>query len=293
MNPILLSADSTCDIGQELKERYDVQFFSFHILLGEKDYIDMVDITPDEIYRAWRERGILPKTSAVTSMDYLAYFRPWVEKGYDVLHLNLGSALSSSYDNCSMVAENLNQEMPGKIYLVDSENLSTGIGHLVVKAGEMIQEGLLASEIQQRLLSLRAHCHTSFLLDTLEFMKAGGRCNAITALGASLLHIKPCILVDNRGGGKMGVGKKYQGSMSRVLKNYIREQLEGRRNLDVNRLFITHSGASEEDIHLTKEEVAKYASFREIFVTQASSTISCHCGPRSLGILYMTQPDGA
>ncbi|MDL2225446.1 DegV family protein [Eubacteriales bacterium OttesenSCG-928-M02] len=290
MRPIILSADSTCDIGPALQERYQVRFFNYRILLDGREYVDMVDISPEEIYAAWREKGILPKTSAITPIDYFSYFRTWVEDGMDVIHFNLGSALSSSYQNCKMVADNLNMEMPGKIYLVDSQNLSTGIGNLVLRAGQWIEESLEAKEIYEKILALVPHSHASFLLDTLEFMQAGGRCTALTALSASLLHIKPCIRVDSQSGGSMGVGKKYQGSMQRALKHYIKDELSGKKHVDPGHVFITHSGSPEEDIQQVKKEIQKHVDFKNVYVTRASSTISSHCGPRTLGILYLTLP---
>ncbi len=281
---VILSADSTCDIGPQLKEAYDVQFFHYHIQVGDESYIDGVEITPEEIYSAWRERHILPKTAAITPEDYRSYFEGWVRDGYEVVHVNLGSGLSAAYQNCRLVAEEL-----GGVFPVDSASLSTGSGHLVVMAGEMIRQGLSGAEIQKRLTALREKTHASFVLDTLEFMKAGGRCSAVAAFGANLLQLRPAIKVDNFNGGRMGVGKKYRGTMEKVLPEYVRDQLEGRKDLVLDRIFITHSGSPESDIELARREIARYASFAEVTPTQASGTISCHCGPRTLGVLFMTK----
>lgn len=283
-NKILLCADSTCDIGPELQQRYNVQFFQYHIIIGEKSYRDGIDIQAEDLYRAWREQGILPKTAAITPTEYFDFFSGWVDQGYDIIHINLGSGLSSSYQNCCIAAKEL-----GHVYPVDSASLSTGSGLLVVCAGEMIKDGFSAPQIQQRLTALRETTSASFVLDTLEFMRAGGRCSAVAAFGANLLSLKPGIKVDNFNGGKMGVGKKYRGNMEKVLAEYTKDQLAGKSNLKEDLVFITHSGSPQSDIDLVKQEIAKYAQFKEVFVTRASGTISAHCGPRTLGVLYMTR----
>ncbi|MDL2219402.1 DegV family protein [Ruminococcaceae bacterium OttesenSCG-928-O06] len=283
-NKIILSADSTCDIGPELQDKYNVQMFNYHIQIGDESYVDRLEITPEELYSAWRDRGILPKTAAITPGEYAEYFEKWVGDGYEVVHVNLGTAMSSAYQNCMLAAEEL-----GHIYPVDSASLSTGSAHLVVKAGQMIEAGMASADIQRELIQLREKTSASFILDTLEFMAAGGRCSAITAFGANLLKLKPCIKVDNFDGGRMGVGKKYRGSMEKVLAEYVKDQLDGRNDLVPERIFITHSGSPESDIALVKEEIKKYAHFDEVYVTRASGTISSHCGPRTLGILFMTK----
>ena len=280
---IILSADSTCDIGPELQEKYDVKFFYFHIQIGEKSYVDGLEIQPESLYSAWRDQGVLPKTAAITPGEYRLFFEEWVAQGYEIVHLNLGSGISSAYQNCCITAKEL-----GHVYPIDSANLSTGFGHLVVKAGEMIQAGFSAPEIQKAIMGMREHAHASFVLDTLEFMRAGGRCSTVAAFGANLLKLKPGIEVDNANGGRMGVGKKYRGPMDKVLVEYVADKLANRDDIELNRIFITHSGSPVEDIELVKKEIAKYADFENVYVTRASGTISAHCGPRTLGILFMT-----
>ena len=279
---IILSADATCDICPELQEKYDVQLFYYHINIGDESYVDGIEITPEELYKAWRERGILPKTAAVTPEDYREYFEKWVDDGYDIVHINLGSALSGSHQNCNIMAQDL-----GHVYPVDSASLSTAVALLVVKAGEMIEAGMSAQDIQKELIVMREKTHASFILDTLEFMRAGGRCNAVTAFGANLLKLKPEIVVDNKAGAAMSVGKKYRGAIEKVLPEYVKDQLNGRSGIDYERIFITHSGSPSSDIELVKQEITKYADFKETYVTVASGTISAHCGPRTLGILFM------
>ncbi len=281
---IILSADSTCDLGAELKERYGVHYYPYHIILEEKSYQDSVDITPDDLYDAWRQRKALPKTAAINIGEYYDYFKPWVDQGYEVIHLNLGSALSSAHQNCCLAAQEL-----GHVYPIDSCNLSTGIGLLVLEAADRIAQGMPAAQIQQEIQALTAKSHASFILDTLEFMHAGGRCSSIAMLGANLLNLKPCIQVDNQNGGAMGVGKKYRGSLERVLTQYVNDQLKDRDDLRLERVFVTHSGISQERIDLVYDLVKSLTGARNIYVTRASCTISAHCGPNTLGVLYLTK----
>ena len=285
MSRILLSADSTCDLGDELKEQYQVHYYPFHIILEGRDYQDNVDITPQDIFQAYYDRKVLPRTAAINVQEYLDYFRPFTEQGYEVVHLNLGGALSSAHQNCLLAA----RELSG-VYPVDSCNLSTGIGHLVLDAAEWISQGLSAAEIAGRLERRRNCVHASFILDTLKFMSAGGRCSSITALGANLLNIKPCIQVDNSSGA-MHVGKKYRGALDKVLPHYVKDTLQSYGKINTRRLFITHSGIEESYIQLVKEAVEKELSFDNIYITRASCTISCHCGPNTLGILFETEED--
>ena len=282
-NRVILSADSTCDLGDALKERYGVHYYPFHIILGERQYQDGVDITPDELYEAYRKEKILPKTAAIGAGEYAEYFRQWTEKGYDVVHLNLGSALSAAYQNCCIAAREL-----GHVYPINSCNLSTGIGLLVIEAAERIAAGLSAEQVQAEVSALTGKCHASFVLNTLEFLHAGGRCSALAAMGANLLRLKPCIEVDNTCG-RMGVGKKYRGTLDKALEQYISDKLSGRNDLKLDRVFITHSGTSNERIDAVCKQVRALAPFKEVLVTRAGCTISSHCGPDTLGVLFLTK----
>ncbi|MBQ7433673.1 MAG: DegV family protein [Lachnospiraceae bacterium] len=281
---MILSADSTCDLGDALKEAYQVNYYPFHIILEETEYRDNVDITPDEIFQAYYDRKVLPRTAAINVQEYVDYFTPWVEAGYQVIHLNLGSGISSAHQNCRMAAE----ELEG-VYVIDSGNLSTGIGHLVLDAAEMIAEGTKsAAEIAAELERRKSLVHSSFILDTLKFMSAGGRCSSVTALGASLLNIKPCIEVDNSSA-NMQVGKKYRGKLDAVLVKYVKDKLAQYDHINSKRIFITHSGIAEEYVELVRQTIESVMHFDHIYATRASCTISCHCGPNTLGILFETE----
>ena len=279
---IILSADSTCDLDEELKERYHVNYFPLHINLNGKDYLDNVTITPEKIYQEYYDHKVLPKTAAVNVQEYIEHFRPWVEDGYEVIHVNLGHALSSSYQNCCLAAQEL-----GHVHVVDSCNLSTGTGLTVIAAGKMIKEGLDAETIAENLRAGTSRRHASFILDTLTFLSAGGRCSSVTAFGANMLKLKPCIQVDNRDG-SMAVGKKYRGSLDKVLVKYVKDELARYSDINTDLLFITHSRIPQDYIDLVKKTVEDTVTFKEIHTTKASCTISCHCGPNTLGILFET-----
>ncbi len=283
MSKILLSADSTCDISGELLESTGARLFPMHIILGEKSYNDGVDIKPDDIYANFNATGRLPKTAAVNVGEYYDHFKPFVEQGYDIIHINLGSALSSSYQNCVAAAKKL-----GHLYPVDSCNLSSGSGHLVIEASKMIKEGLPASEIAQQLRALTPKCHTSFVIDKLDYLRAGGRCSTLAMLGANLLRIKPSINVNNSDG-SMTVGKKYRGPLEKVLVTYVHEKLEQYDKIRDERIFVTHAGIGEKYVKIVRDEVEKLKYFRNIYTERASCTISSHCGPGTIGILFMTE----
>jgi DegV family protein with EDD domain len=283
MNKVILSADSACDLDDILRKRYAVHCYPYHILLGDKQYQDGVDITADEIYHAFQEDRILPKTAAINVGEFINYFKQWTDEGYEVIHLALGSALSSTYRNCCIAAKELKN-----VYPIDSRSLSTGIGMLAIEAAERIAQGMSAAEIQQEINSLRTKNQVSFVLDTLEFLHAGGRCNGIASISANLLKIKPCIEVDNTTG-KMRVGQKFRGALDKVLKKYVVNKLLNREDLNLNRIFITHSGISSELINLVRDTILDIADFKEILVTRAGCTIASHCGPNTLGIIFMTK----
>ena len=284
MQKIMISSDSTCDLGDDLKAKYNISYFPYHINLEGKDYLDNVTITPEDLFQAYRERKVLPKTSAINIGEYLDYFKQFTDEGYEVIHINLGSGLSSSHQNARLAAA----ELEG-VYVIDSQNLSTGSGLLVLKACELAEQGLSAQEIAEKVSTMASKSHASFVINTLEFLRAGGRCSALAAFGANLLGIKPSIKVDNQYGGKMSVGKKYRGKYDQVILNYVKDTLAHYPDYDDSIVFITHSGTRQEYIDAVKDYLKENTTFKNIYVTRASCTISCHCGPDTLGILFMTK----
>lgn len=283
MRKIILSADSTCDLNDELIQRYEIKHHPYTILLDNNTYKDNIDITPPEIFEAYYKKKLLPKTSAINVAEYYNHFKPWIDDGYEIIHITLGSALTSSYNNCCTVANEL-----GGIYPVDSQNLSTGSGLLVLKAAEMINQGFTAMEISNILDEYKEKIHMSFILDTLDFLYAGGRCSKISSLGSNLLKIKPVINVNNKSGA-MSLGNKYRGQLEKVIVKYINDKLSSYDNINNQRIFIVHSGIDDKFINLAKDTILSHMNFKEIHVTTASCTITSHCGPNTLGISFETK----
>lgn len=279
---LLLSADTPCDIGAELQKRYDVQLFPLHIQLGSKTYTDGLDINNEALYDAWRKERLLPKTAAINPEEYINYFRPFIEDGFEILHISLGSGLSCCYQNAVIAASEL-----GHVRVIDSRNLSSGFGHLVCEAGERINAGYSLDQIVGEVEALVPKVSASFVLDTLEFMHAGGRCSNFAQLGATLMRLKPSIEVLQSQCGGMVVGRKYIGKLDSALKKYVSDQLKDRTDIVLDRAFITHTCPDRALPEEIAELVLKLQSFRELHITRASCTIGSHCGPNTLGVLFL------
>ena len=286
---IVLSADTPCDVGEELKARYQVSLYPLHIILDGKQYTDGLDITSAQLYEAWWKHKLLPRTAAINPEEYQSYFAAFLDQGYDVIHISLGSGISSSNANAQIAADALKDK--GNVYVIDSCSLSTGFGLLVCEAGERIKAGMPAEQVAKEVSALTQDTRASFILDTLEFMRAGGRCSSIAQIGATLMNLKPTIIVKNDRQGSMVVGKKYMGKLAPSLMKYVDDQLKDRTDLVLDRVFVTHSGMDDPAIiEKVGARIRELQPFQEVFVTQASCTISCHCGPNTLGVLFLTKP---
>lgn len=279
MSSIVITSDSTTDLSPELRERYQIRLLPLGIVLGGKLYTDGVDITPDDIYAHHDKTGELPKTNASNVEDCLNFFRPMVEDGKTVIHFTISSEMSSNFSNARLAAQELEN-----VFVIDSRNLSTGGGLLLIAAAEMAEKGLPAEEIVNEIEKLIPCTDASFVIDSLEYLYKGGRCSALAMLGANLLKLKPCIQVKD---GKMDVRKKYRGKFDAVLREYIEEQLSDPDDLVTDRAFITHAGCDPELVNSLYELVAAKGIFKELFVTRAGSTVSSHCGANTLGILFI------
>ena len=241
---IKISADSTCDLSPELVERYRIGIAPLYIVRDGESLVDGVDITPDEIYDHVAKGGSMCSTAAVSVYDYEEFFRKELESADAVVHFHISGDMSACYQNACIAAAEV-----GNVYPVDARNLSTGIGLLVLEAAELAQNGqLTAQEIQQRMEQRRELLDVSFLVEQLGYLRKGGRCSSVAALGANMLSLRPCIQVKD---GKMGVGKKYRGAYQKCLLQYVKDRLEGRDDIDLRRIFITESGG------FTPEEVAE------------------------------------
>ena len=279
MAKIIISSDSTCDLSAELKERYGIKIIPLGVTLGDKVYRDGIDINPDEIYAHHAKTGELPKTTAATVGECIDYFTDLTKDGDAVIHFTISSTMSSTYSNSCLAAEEFDN-----VYVVDSKNLSTGGGLLVVAAAEMAKNGMEAADIVAELEKLAPCVDASFVIDSLEYLHKGGRCSALAMLGANLLKLKPCIEVKN---GVMGVGKKYRGVYGRVLTEYVNERLQNVNDIDTSRVFVTHAGCDPEIVEAVLNQVKATGIFKEVFLTRAGCTVSAHCGANTLGVLFI------
>lgn len=276
---IIISADSTCDLTPALLQKHDIRVTPLHICRDNGDeYRDGVDITTEDLFRFADADGKLCHTAAISVGEYEAAFRAARDEGDAVIHVNLGSKLSACHQNAAIAAAELDN-----VFVVDSMNLSTGMGHLVLDAAELAEAGEQPGEIVRLLTERRSKLETSFVLNTLKYMHMGGRCSAVAALGANLLKLLPCI--ELRDGG-MGVGKKYRGSFDKAILQYVHDRLDGRDDIDPRRLIITNCTVPADTCRAVKELARQLYPFQEIYETSAGCTISNHCGPCCLGILF-------
>ncbi len=278
-NDTVITSDSTTDLSTELRERYNISLIPLIINLDDKAYRDGIDINPDGIYEHHDKTGKLPKTAAPNVEDYINFFKQFTDAGKKIIHFTISSDMSSSYNNARIAAEEV-----GNVFVIDTMNLSTGGGLLVLAAADMLNSGLSAEETVEKTNALVPCVDASFVIDSLEYLYKGGRCSALAMLGANLLKLKPCIQVKN---GKMDVAKKYRGKYSEVLKEYISERTADYSDIILDRVFITHAGCDPELVDEIVEQVKAAAPFKEVFMTRAGCTVSSHCGANTLGILFI------
>ena len=279
--PVVITADSTCDLSPNLIERYHIRTIPLTILLGEESYRDGRDFSPDDMYARYHKDGLLPKTAAPSVQDFLDFFTQLTGQGCEVVHLDISSELSGTFNAASIAA----RELQG-VYVVDSRMLSTGVGLLCIEAAECAERGMEAYQIADHLNSLTGKVDTSFVLDTLEFMWKGGRCSGVAALGANLLRLKPGLEMKN---GKLDIYKKYRGHINTVYRQYIIERLAGKK-IRPGHFFLTESGEIEPEVIADLEELIRsLTNVKEIHHTRAGCTISSHCGPKTLGVLFINE----
>ena len=275
---IKITADSTCDLTRPLVEQYGITITPLTVSCGGESFRDGVDITPDALYDKIAATGQLAATAAVNVQEYIDVFSQALRNHDAVIHFTISSAMSACYQNACIAAKEV-----GSVWVIDSRNLSTGIAHLVLDACELASRGMDAADIHQKLERRREKLDVSFVVDTLEYLRKGGRCTAVAAFGANLLKLHPCIYVKD---GEMGVGKKYRGKMDACLTAYVKDRLADPDTVDTQRVFITDSGISEDIRASVEKTVRALVPFKEVIHTRAGCTVSCHCGPGTLGILF-------
>ena len=275
---VKIISDSTCDLSPELIARYDIDIIPLHIILGEDDHKDG-QIAPDEIYRWSDANRLSPKTAAISMEDALAAFEAY--KGQEIVAFTISSHMSSTWNVLRMAAEQTDAE---RIHVIDSMNLSTGVGLQVIAAAEMAAQGKSAAEIADAIRADAGKVRASFVVDTLTYLHRGGRCSSVAALMGGALKLHPRITVAE---GKMSATKKYRGRMDRVIRDYVADLTDEMKQARKGHVFITHSGCDEATISAVRTMLEELHYFDEIHVTRAGGVVSSHCGPGTLGVLYI------
>lgn len=279
---IKILSDSTCDLSKELIQRYDLGIIPLYVRLGDKEYLDGVNIIPEELYKWSDEHGETPKTAAPSIEDISKYLDPKSADEYIVF--TISSSMSASFNNVRLAAEDL--EMSDRVYVIDSANLSTGIGLQVLYAAEMAKAGKSAKEIVQEIENTKSKIRASFVVDTLVYLHRGGRCSGLAALLGTALKLHPRIAVAD---GAMHPEKKYRGSSKRFVLDYVKDMEADLKNARPERVFITHSGCDREIVEAVRAYLNDLGVFSEILETRAGGVVSSHCGPGTLGVLFIAR----
>ncbi len=279
---VKIIADSTCDLSKDLLEKYDISVLPLHIVLGDKEYKDGLEISPDEIYEWSNTNKEAPKTSAAAISDTIDIYSKYLKSYDEIICFSISGQMSTTVNVMRMAAEELDSE--DKIHIIDSENLSTGGGLLVIEAAIMAKEGKSGIEIIESINELKPFVRASFIVDTLTFLHRGGRCSGVAALAGGALKLHPKIVVENGG---MKPDKKYRGKMNSAILSYVKDLEPQIKNAKNDRVFITHSGCEEEIIQSVRQYLSELGHFEEILITRAGGVISSHCGPGTLGVLFI------
>lgn len=280
MSAIHIIADSTCDLSPEQISRYQIEIIPLYVTINARSYQDGIEIKAEDIFRHVAEGGALPKTAAVPVATYLERFEAALKEHDAVICLTIGSKFSSCYQNACIAAED-----NARVVVVDSANLSTGFGHVVLQAAMKAEEGLSHTDIAAYLAKeIIPKVDASFIVDRLDYLHKGGRCSSVAALGANLLKLKPCIAVEN---GEMHVVKKYRGNFTACVTQYVNDRLNAAVQPRKDLIFITHTRAEQGAVAAAETAVRANAEFDSMVETVAGCTISSHCGPNTLGVLFI------
>lgn len=274
---IKITADSTCDLTPGQLQRYDIALMNLYVHLGERCLRDVAEVGAADVFEYVNSGAGMCSTSAASIGDYMDLFAPLAAENEAVVHISLGSDMSSSYQNAVLASREFDN-----VHVVDSRNVSVGHGMVALKAAQLAESGAAVESLLEEVRAYADKVELSFVLGRLDYLHKGGRCSAVAALGANLLKLKPC--VDMREG-KLEVGKKYRGGLAKCVESYAADRLTGREDLDLSMAIIVHSGADEESLEIARRAVEE-AGFKESLTAPAGCTISCHCGPGSLGIVF-------
>ena len=281
---VKIISDSTCDLSPELIAKYDIDILPLHILLGEDEYEDGRNITPQQIYDWSDTHKTTPKTSAPSLAEAIELFRPYIEEKREIVCFSISGSMSTSGNVMRLAAEEL--EASDLVTVIDSANLSTGIGLLVIEAAIMAGKGQSAAEITAAIEVLKPKIRASFVVDTLTYLYRGGRCNAVSAMAGGVLRLHPKIIVEN---GAMDASKKYRGKINSVIMSYVKDMEDDLKSARPERVFITHSGCDRDTVNAVRSYLESFGIFHEILETRAGGVVSSHCGPGTLGVLFIAK----
>ena len=276
---IKITSDSTCDLSKDILEANGISLMPLTVIKNDVEFKDNVTITPAEIFAHVASGGALCSTTAVSIGEYQDFFAPFSAQYDGVVHINLGSGFSSTHQNACLAADEFDN-----VIVIDSQNLSTGQGLVVLKACELAKNCDSLAQLKEELDEFTSHVEASFLVDKLDYLVKGGRCSSAAALGANLLNLKPCIELKN---GKMSVGKKYRGNFDKCLSTYVKDRLANRDDIDWDKVFITYTEVPDSALDLVKASISEYGHFSSVLEVKAGCTVSCHCGPGTLGIIFV------
>lgn len=281
MNKVVIIADSTCDLTKEITNKRDIKIIPLYVNFGENSYKDGIDITTEELYQKVDELGYLPKSSAISPGDFMMTFETYLSQGYDIVLITLGSTISGTYQ-AALVAKDTFED--NRIYIVDSKNLSSGGGLLVLKACDYRDQGLSAKEICEKVEILVPLVRSQFAIQTMDYLYKGGRCSALSMLLGGVLSIKPIIQVND---GKLNVYKKSVGKMTRALDIMLEDYFMLYDKIDLSYVMITHSMAEKSAGYMKDKIIENNKMPKQLLETQAGCVISTHCGKGTIGILYI------
>lgn len=281
---VKIIADSTCDLSRDLLEKYNIDIIPLHIVMGDKEYEDGEEITPGEIYKWADENKTTPKTSAVAIDRTIAAFKPYIDAGDEIVTFAISTDMSTTANVMRLAAEELDAAQ--KVFVIDSASLSTGIGLQVIEAAVLAQKGAYGSEIAAYIEELKKKVRASFVVDTLVYLHRGGRCSGLAAMVGSALKLHPRIEVTD---GVMRPGKKYRGRIDNVIMEYVKEMEPELLKAKKERVFITHSGCDSEVVDKVRNYLKALGHFSEVLETRAGGVISSHCGPGTLGVLFIEE----
>lgn len=283
MRPVKVFTDTTADLSAELCEKYGITEIPLYLTLGGVTMKDMVEITPSDVIEAYEKSGELPKSSAITIYDFESAFTPWVGKGYDVIYVSISSELSSCYQNACAAADGNDS-----IYIIDSRNISAGIGLLAIEASEMAAEGYSAERITDILNERKERIDVSFVVGNIEFLHKGGRCSGVAAFGANLLGIKPVVEVVD---GRLRVGRKYRGKFDKCVENYIADRLLDSEGIELGRMMYASNGCDPKMRKAAAKIIKKSAPFKNAVETEIGTTVTGHIGPEVFGLLVVRKKE--